>query len=170
MTYFYVLLKEWKVLLIAFLAFIIVILLLTGSRTENEKQKIENDFNSYKQSQVLLTEKAKASVTAQELLWQQKLTEVQYNANKKINEADAARRTADAVATGLSKQLNTANKRLSEATRETAIEYATTSNSVLESCITEYRVMAEKADGHAIAQMTLEESWPVNSSQAQVKE
>lgn len=170
MTYFYVLLKEWKVLLIAFLAFIIVILLLTGSRAENEKQKIENDFNSYKQSQVLLTEKAKASVTAQELLWQQKLTEVQYNANKKINEADAARRAADAVATGLSNQLNTANKRLSEATRETAIEYATTSNSVLESCITEYRVMAEKADGHAIAQMTLEESWPVNSSQAQVKE
>lgn len=170
MTYFYVLLKEWKMVLITFLAFVIIILLLTGSKLENEKSKVVNDFNIYKQKQSLQIEKAKSDAKEQELKWQKKITEVQYNASKKISEADAARRDADSAATRLSKQLSTANQRLSEATRETAIEYATTSNSVLESCIAEYRVMAEKADGHAIAQMTLEESWPVSSSQDQVKE
>lgn len=170
MTYLYVLLKEWKMLLITLLSFVIVILLLTGSKLEADKAKVENEFSDYRKAQTILTEKAKVKAKEQELLWQKKLTEAQANANKKIAEANDAKRNADAAANRLSKQLSTANKRLSEATRETAIEYAVTSNTVLESCIAEYRDMAEKADGHAIAQMTLEDAWPVDSNQAQLKQ
>jgi hypothetical protein len=92
--------------------------------------------------------------------WSDKYIEVEQNAIKKIQDANAAARSADLVASGLSKQLSEANKRLSAASHQTIIEYTITSNELLEACTAEYRSMAEKADGHTIDVERLSEVWP----------
>ena len=92
--------------------------------------------------------------------WSDKYIEVEQNAIKKIQDANAAARSADLAASGLSKQLSEANKRLSAAPRETIIEYTITNSELLEACTAEYRSMAEKADGHAIDVERLSEAWP----------
>lgn len=92
--------------------------------------------------------------------WSDKYIEVEQNAIKKIQDANAAARSADLAASGLSKQLSEANKRLSAAPKETIIEYTVTNNELLEACTAEYRSMAEKADGHAIDVERLSEVWP----------
>ena len=102
------------------------------------------------QEQKAITEKA----------WSDKYIEVEQNAIKKIQDANAAARSADLAASGLSKQLSEANKRLSTASKETIIEYTITNNELLEACTAEYRNMAEKADGYAIDVERLSEVWP----------
>ncbi len=92
--------------------------------------------------------------------WSAKTIEVEQNGIKKIQDANAAARDADLAAMGLSKQLSEANKRLSNAPKETIVEYTITNSELLEACTAEYRGMAEKADGHAIDSMRLSESWP----------
>jgi len=92
--------------------------------------------------------------------WSEKYIEVEQNAIKKIQDANAAARSADLAASGLSKQLSEANKRLSTAPKETIIEYTVTNSELLEACTAEYRSMAEKADGHAIDVERLSEVWP----------
>lgn len=92
--------------------------------------------------------------------WSDKYIEVEQNAIKKIQDANAAARSADLAAGGLSKQLSEANKRLSTAPKETIIEYTITNSELLEACTAEYRGMAEKADGHAIDVERLSEAWP----------
>ena len=94
--------------------------------------------------------------------WSNKYIEVEQNAIKKIQDANAAARGADLAASGLSKQLSEANKRLSAAPKETIIEYTITNSELLEACTAEYRSMAEKADGHAIDAERLSEAWPAN--------
>ena len=94
--------------------------------------------------------------------WSDKYIEVEQNAIKKIQDANAAARSADVAASGLSKQLSEANKRLSTAPKETIIKYAITNSELLEACTAEYRSMAEKADGHAIDAKRLSDSWPEN--------
>lgn len=82
--------------------------------------------------------------------WSAKIIEVEQNAIKKIQDANAAARSANLAAIGLSKQLSEANKRLSTAPKETIIEYTVTNSELLETCTAEYRGMAEKANGHAL--------------------
>ena len=93
--------------------------------------------------------------------WSDKYIEVEQNAIKKIQDANAAARSADLAASGLSKQLSEANKRLSAAPNQTIIEYTITNSELLEACTAEYRTMAEKADGHAIDVERLSEVWPI---------
>ena len=92
--------------------------------------------------------------------WSDKYIEVEQNAIKKIQDANAAARSADVAASGLSKQLSEANKRLSAASHQTIVEYTITSNELLEACTAEYRSMAEKAGGHAIDVERLSGTWP----------
>ena len=92
--------------------------------------------------------------------WSDKYIEVEQNAIKKIQDANAAARSADLASSGLSKQLNEANKRLSTASHQTIVEYTITNSELLEACTAEYRSMAEKADGHAIDVERLSEAWP----------
>ena len=101
--------------------------------------------------------KDKAAIEKQ---WSNKYIEVEQNAIKKIQDANVAARSADLAATGLSKQLSEANKRLSAAPNQTIIEYTITNSELLEACTAEYRSMAEKADGHAIDVERLSEVWP----------
>lgn len=104
--------------------------------------------------------KAKEQKAITEKAWSDKYIEVEQNAIKKIQDANAAARSADLAASGLSKQLNEANKRLSTAPRQTIIEYTITNGELLEACTAEYRGMAEKADGHAIDVERLSGTWP----------
>ncbi|RGD90578.1 hypothetical protein [Acinetobacter sp. SWAC57] len=104
--------------------------------------------------------KAKEQKAITEKAWSDKYIEVEQNAIKKIQDANAAARSADLAASGLSKQLSEANKRLSTAPRETIIEYTITNSELLEACTAEYRSVAEKADGHAIDVERLSKSWP----------
>lgn len=92
--------------------------------------------------------------------WSDKYIQVEQNAIKKIQDANAAARSADVAASGLSKQLSEANKRLSTASHQTIVEYTITNSELLEACTAEYRGMAEKADGHAIDVERLSEAWP----------
>ena len=92
--------------------------------------------------------------------WSNKYIEVEQNAIKKIQDANAAARSAELANNGLSKQLSEANKRLSTASHQTIVEYTITNSELLEACTTEYRSMAEKADGHAIDVERLNEVWP----------
>lgn len=103
---------------------------------------------------------AKEQKAITEKAWSDKYIEVEQNAIKKIQDANAAARSADLAASGLSKQLSEANKRLSSAPRQTIIEYTITNGELLEACTAEYRSMAEKADGHAIDVERLSEIWP----------
>lgn len=103
---------------------------------------------------------AKVQKAITEKAWSDKYIEVEQNAIKKIQDANAAARSADMAAYGLSKQLSEANKRLSAAPRQTIIEYTITNGELLEACTAEYRSMAEKADGHSIDVERLSEVWP----------
>lgn len=104
-----------------------------------------------------LAQKEKATIMQ---TWSAKIIEIEQNAIKKIQDANAAARSADLAASGLSKQLSEANKRLSRASKETIIEYTVTNSELLEVCTAEYRSMAEKADGHAIDVERLRDTWP----------
>ena len=92
--------------------------------------------------------------------WSAKIIEVEQNAIKKIQDANAAARSAELANNGLSKQLSEANKRLSTASHQTIVEYTITNSELLEACTAEYRSMAEKADGHAIDVERLSGTWP----------
>ena len=104
--------------------------------------------------------KAQEQKAITEKVWSDKYIQVEKNAIKKIQDANAAARRADLAAGGLSKQLSEANKRLSTASDQTIIEYTITNSELLEACTAEYRAVAEKADGHAIDAERLSKVWP----------
>ena len=132
---------------------------LAGKLADSEKVKTKAIADAIKPYQTAIkTAKEQKAIT--EKAWSDKYIEVEQNAIKKIQDANAAARNADLAASGLSKQLSEANKRLSTAPRETIIEYTITNSELLEACTAEYRGMAEKADGHAIDVERLSEAWP----------
>lgn len=120
---------------------------------------LKQQHADYVTQQEIAAEKAKVQAAQQERKWAEQITQAEQNYHAKIkqiqSDADSARSSADS----LSKQLSIAKQRMSAAPRETIIEYADSSSDVLESCITEYRFMAKKADEHAAAQRKLEDSW-----------
>ncbi|MFW1815739.1 hypothetical protein ACG9X6_13925 [Acinetobacter guillouiae] len=107
-----------------------------------------------------LAEQAKASAALKEKQWSEKQLKAEQNYNAKIKQIESDSRLASASANSLSKQLKIANSRLSSAPKETIIEYTNTNTDILENCITEYRAVAEKADGHAADAERLIEAWP----------
>ncbi|KAF1025712.1 MAG: hypothetical protein GAK29_01776 [Acinetobacter bereziniae] len=109
-----------------------------------------------------LAEKAKASAALKEKQWSEQQLKAEQNYNAKIKQIKSDSRIASASADSLSKQLKIASSRLSSATKETIIEYIDTNSDILENCITEYRTVAEKADGHAADAERLSEAWPSN--------
>ena len=122
---------------------------LAGKLADSEKVKTKAIADAIKPYQDAIDQAQEEKATIMQT-WSAKIIEVEQNAIKKIQDANAAARSADLAASGLSKQLSEANKRLSTASKETVIEYTITSNELLEACTAEYRSMAEKADGHAI--------------------
>ncbi|WP_288385548.1 hypothetical protein [uncultured Acinetobacter sp.] len=123
-------------------------------------KNLKQQHADYITQQQLATEKTKVQAAQQEKVWAKQITQAEQNYHAKIkqiqSDADSARSSADS----LSKQISIAKQRLSTAPRETIIEYADTNSDVLESCITEYRGVAQKADEHAADAKRLNESWP----------
>ena len=124
------------------------------------KTKVQQEVDKAVKPYETAITKAKEQKAITEKAWSDKYIEVEQNAIKKIQDANAAARSADLAASRLSKQLSEANKRLSTAPRQTIIEYTITNGELLEACTAEYRSMAEKADGHAIDVERLSEVWP----------
>lgn len=149
---------------------LIIILLICCLFQSCQVNKLAGHVNDLKQQhadyitqQELANEKAKVQAAQQEKVWAEQITQAEQNYHAKIkqiqSDADSARSSADS----LSKQLSIAKQRLSTASRETIIEYAGTNSDILESCITEYRAVAQKADEHAASQRRLEDMWPTKA-------
>lgn len=107
-----------------------------------------------------LAEQAKASAAIKEKQWSEQQLKAEQNYNAKIKQIESDSRLASASANSLSKQLKIASNRLPSASKETIIEYSTANSDILEKCVTEYRTVAEKADGHAADAERLREAWP----------
>ncbi|MFP6818191.1 hypothetical protein [Acinetobacter sp.] len=107
-----------------------------------------------------LAEQAKASAVLKEKRWSEQQLKAEQNYNAKIKQIESDADIAQSSADSLSKQLKIAGSRLSSATKETIVEYTIANSDILENCITEYRTVAEKADGHAADAERLSEAWP----------
>ncbi|WP_343316210.1 hypothetical protein AAC899_09110 [Acinetobacter soli] len=149
---------------------LIIILLICCLFQSCQVNKLAGQIKTLKQQhadyitqQELAAEKAKVQAAQQERRWAEQITQAEQNYNAKVkqiqSDADSARSSADS----LSKQLSIAKQRVSTAPRETIIEYSNTNSDVLESCITEYRAVAQKADEHAASQRRLEDMWPTKA-------
>lgn len=107
-----------------------------------------------------LAEQAKATAALKEKQWSEQQLKAEQKYSAKIKQIKSDADLAQSNADSLSKQLKIANGRLSSASKETIIEYTNTSGDILENCSTEYRTVAEKADGHAADKAKLIEAWP----------
>ena len=107
-----------------------------------------------------LAEQAKASASLKEKQWSEQQLKAEQNYNAKIKQIKSDADLAQSSADSLSKQLKIAGSRLSSASKETIVEYTIANSDILENCITEYRTVAEKADGHAADAERLREAWP----------
>lgn len=107
-----------------------------------------------------LAEQAKATAALKEKQWSEQQLKAEQNYNAKIKQIKSDADLAQSSADSLSKQLKIAGSRLSSSSKETIVEYTIANSDILENCITEYRTVAEKADGHAADAERLREAWP----------
>ncbi|RSC23568.1 hypothetical protein [Acinetobacter sp. FDAARGOS_515] len=149
MTYLYLATKYWRECIIVALAFLLLICLFIQNHQAAEIKDQKQQHADYITQQQLATEKAKVQAAQQEKVWAEQITQAEQNYNAKIKQIQSDAIAAQSSANSLSKQLASAKQRLSTASRETVIEYADSSSDILESCITEYREVARKADEHA---------------------
>ena len=157
--------KRWSLIIV--LLFVILCQMIQANLQASDLQKAEQ-FKAKAVADAIkpyhdAIEKAKEQKVITEKAWSDKYIEVEQNAIKRIQDANAAARSADLAASGLSKQLSEANRRMSTAPRQTIIEYTIANSELLEACTAEYRSMAEKADGHAIDVERLSEIWPTDT-------
>ena len=160
MTYLYLATKFWRECIIAVLAFLLLICLFIQNHQAAEIKDQKQQHADYITQQQLATERAKVQAAQQEKVWAEQITKAEQNYNVKIKQINADADSARSSADSLSKQLARAKQRLSAASRETVIEYADSSSDILESCITEYRNVAQKADEHAADAERLSNAWP----------
>lgn len=150
--------KRWTLIII-----LLICCLFQSCQVNNQAGQIKTlkqQHADYITQQQLAAEKAKVQAAQNERRWAEQITQAEQGYNVKIqqiqSDADSARSSADS----LSKQLSIAKQRVSTASRETIIEYSNTGSDLLESCITEYRFMAQKADEHAADAERLINTWP----------
>ncbi|MFW1993735.1 hypothetical protein ACG904_02080 [Acinetobacter guillouiae] len=156
MTYLYLVVKSWREILIGFLAFLLLICLALLNHKAGQIEK-------YKHAEIVLqaeNAKAKADSAIKEKQWSEQQLKAEQNYNAKIKQIESDADLAQSNADSLSKQLKIAGSRLSSASKETIVEYTIANSDILENCITEYRTVAEKADGHAADAERLRDAWP----------
>ena len=152
----FLIISKWREILIGLLAFLLIVCLALLNLKAGQIDK-------FKQTEIILqaeNAKAKASAALKEKQWSEQQLKAEQNYNAKIKQIESDSRIANASADSLSKQLKIASSRLSSATKETIVEYTIANSDILENCITEYRTVAEKADGHAADAERLREAWP----------
>ncbi|WP_336148615.1 hypothetical protein [Acinetobacter ursingii] len=160
MTYLYLAAKFWRECIIVFLAFLLLICMFIQNHQAAEIKDQKQQHADYVTQQEIAAEKSKTQAAQQEQKWAEQITQAEQNYNAKIKQINADAIAAQSSANSLSKQLASAKQRLSTASRETVIEYADSSSDILESCITEYRNVAQKADEHAADAERLSNAWP----------
>lgn len=69
-----------------------------------------------------------------------------------------------AAVSGLRKQLQQANERITAASAEAVADYARTVNELFQDCSDAYRDVAEKADGHAADAVLLYQTFPTGEA------
>lgn len=156
MAYLYLAVKAWREILIGLLAFLLIVCLaLLNHKT--------GQIDKYKQAEIVLqaeNARVKADSALKEKQWSEQQLKAEQNYNAKIKQIKSDADLAQSNADSLSKQLKIASSRLSSVTKETIIEYIDTNSDILENFITEYRTVAEKADGHATDAEKLRDAWP----------
>ena len=154
----FLIISKWRDILIGLLAFLLLICLALLNHKTGQIEK-------YKQTEIILqaeNAKAKASAVLKEKQWSEQQLKAEQNYNAKIKQIESDADIAQSSADSLSKQLKIAGSRLSSASKETIVEYTIANSDILENCITEYRTVAEKADGHAADAERLSEAWLSN--------
>lgn len=160
------LVKFYKAIIIVLMVFLLLIATGFGIQSwrvdyyQTEHKLLDAKFTTQVAISQALTEKAKAEAAAKEKQWSEQLLKAEQNYNVKIKQVMVDATRAQSAADRLSKQLDTAKSHMSTAPKETIIKYVNTSSDILQECITEYRTMAEAADGHAIDVRRLSEGWP----------
>ena len=150
--------KRWTLIII-----LLIFCLFQSCQVNNQAGQIKTlkqQHADYITQQQLATEKAKVQAAQNERRWAEQITQAEQNYNAKVKQIQSDADSARSSAYSLSKQLASAKQRVSTAPRETVVEYANTNSDILESCITEYRTVAQKADEHAADAERLNESWP----------
>jgi len=97
--------------------------------------------------------------------WMTKYQKAIQDDQVKQTQLKAAAAVAIASNDSLRKSLNVANAKLSsiatsDPAQSTAAQYAATIDTLLDECVTEYRQMAQIADGHAADVAKLDGAWP----------
>ncbi|OTG87178.1 hypothetical protein B9T31_06105 [Acinetobacter sp. ANC 4558] len=150
--------KYW--IAIAVLSFICFGQLAYTNHLSGELIKAEVKYKTEVAEAKALTEQAKAEARSKEKEWSDKLLEAEKYHNAKMQEIIIDVNHAKSTINSMSKQLDTATKRMSTASKETIIEYAHTNSDILQECIGQYQYVAEQADKHAADARRLSDAWP----------
>ncbi len=158
--------KFYEAVIIFLTAFLLLTLIGFGVQTwrvsswQDDYALLDSKYQTDLAKAEALTEKAKADAIAKEKQWSEKLLKAEIQHREDIKHIIADSNSAKSAIDRLSKQIDTASSRMSTATRETIIEYASASGVVLEKCVNEYRTVAQRADEHAADAKRLSDAWP----------
>lgn len=160
--------KFYQGIIIILLCIILISWVFSGIQTwrvtslKSSYQLLDTKYKTDVAEAKTLTEQAKAKARTQEKRWAEQLLKAEQNHNEKMQKIIRDSNRAKSAVNRLSKQLDTAKKRMSSASNETLIEYANTNADLLKECINQYQYVAEKADEHAASQRKLDEAWLMN--------
>ena len=158
--------KFYQVIILVLLAIILVLSIFGGVQTwrasslKTDYQLLDAKYKTEVAEAKALTEQAKAEARTKEKEWSDKLLEAEKAHNAKMQEIIIDVNNAKSAVNSMSKQLDTATKRMSTASKETIIEYANTNSDILKECIGQYQWVAEQADKHAADAKRLSDAWP----------
>ncbi len=158
--------KFYEAVIIFLAAFLLLALIGFGVQTwrvsswQDDYALLDSKYQTNLAKAEALTEKAKADALAKEKQWSKKLLKAEIQHREDIKQIIADSNSAKSAIDRLSKQIDTASSRMSTATRETIIEYASASGIVLEKCVNQYRTVAQRADEHAADAKRLNDAWP----------
>lgn len=158
--------KFYEAVIIALAAFLLLALIGFGVQTwrvsawQDDYTLLDAKYKTDLATAEALTEKAKADAIAKEKQWSEKLLKAEIQHREDIKQIITDSNSAKSAIDRLSRQIDTASSRMSTATRETIIEYASASGVVLEKCVNEYRTVAQRADEHAADAKRLSDAWP----------
>jgi outer membrane murein-binding lipoprotein Lpp len=158
--------KFYQVIILVLLAIILILSIFGGIQTwrasllKTDYQLLDAQYKKEVAEVKALTEQAKAEARTKEKEWSDQLLEAEKNHNAKMQEIITDVNNAKSAVNSMSKQLDTATRRMSTASKETIIEYANTNSDILKECIGRYQWVAEQADKHAVDAKRLSDAWP----------
>lgn len=150
MTFILLVLKEWKLSLVAVLSTLLAISVIFGLHSSSEKAQVEAEFKTYTQEiehQNLLAANMQKQREVK-LLAKQNEIEVLHNAEIKKLQTDVANATA--ASHSLSEQLTKAKSRIPTADITATRVYAQTVTELFRNCTAEYTEMGIRADEHRV--------------------